>query len=39
MKTEYPLDFTSLVDKMDEVDSLERGLKSLNSLAKELGLN
>lgn len=38
-KTEYPLDFNLVVSLMDKVESLEKGLKALNDLGKELGLN
>lgn len=37
-KTEYPLDFGKVVSLQDSVESLEKGLKALKNLGKELGL-
>ena len=36
-KTTYPLDSTKIVSLMEEVESLKKGIKSLEALQKEFG--
>ena len=36
-KTTYPLDCTNIVELMDEVEGLKKGIKNLEALQKEFG--
>ena len=38
LKTAYPLDLKAIIETSDEVESLEDGVKKLEALQKELGL-